>query len=68
MHSRKYYRRYLAHAFRELHNDSMGLGVLFLEFLQRIAVGAGTVLALFLIVWLGMRRRSPIAADRRTAR
>jgi uncharacterized membrane protein YczE len=46
----------------------MGLGLLFLGFLQRIAVGAGTVLALFLIIRFGMRRRSSIVeqhVDRR---
>lgn len=43
----------------------MGLSVVFAEFLQRIAVGAGTVLVLFLFIRLGLPRRS--AADNRRA-
>jgi hypothetical protein len=46
----------------------MELGVFILGFLQRIAVGAGTVFALFLIVRLGMPRRSAIVASRRSIR
>jgi hypothetical protein len=42
------------------------VGLLFLGFLQRIAVGAGTVFALLLVVWLGMPRRSVIVVSRRT--
>jgi len=44
----------------------MGLDLLVLGFLQRIAVGAGAVLVLLLIVGLGLPRRSAIVATRRT--
>jgi len=44
----------------------MDLSFLFLSFLQRIAIGAGTVFALFLIIGFGMPRRSVIAVTRRT--
>jgi hypothetical protein len=44
----------------------MGLSLLFLAFLQRIAVGAVTVFALILITWLGLPRRSAIVLNRRT--
>jgi hypothetical protein len=44
----------------------MGLDVLFVDFLQRIAVGAGTVLALLLFIRLGLPRRSVIVVNRRT--
>jgi hypothetical protein len=40
----------------------MGLGFLFVGFLQRIAVGALTVLVLLLFIRLGMPRRSVISA------
>jgi len=43
----------------------MDWGLLFLGFLQRIAVGAAAVLALFLVIWLGMRRRSANVVIRR---
>jgi hypothetical protein len=46
----------------------MGLGLLFLGFLQRIAVGAGTVLVLLLVISLGLPRRSVIVVSRRTIR
>jgi hypothetical protein len=36
----------------------MGLSVVFVDFLQRIALGAGTVLLLFLFIRLGLPRRS----------
>jgi len=65
-HNNKYYHRYLAQASRELHNVAMGVGLLFLGFLQRVAVGAGTVFALLLVVWLSTPRRSVIVATRRT--
>jgi hypothetical protein len=38
----------------------MGLDILFVGFLQRIAVGAGAVFALILFIRLGMPRRSAI--------
>jgi hypothetical protein len=46
----------------------MGIGPVFLEFLQRIAVGAGGVFALFLVIQMGMPRRSKIAVSRRTTK
>jgi hypothetical protein len=46
----------------------MEFGLLFLGFLQKIAVGAASVLALLLIIWLGMPRRARIAVSRRTTR
>jgi len=46
----------------------MGLDLLFLGFLQRIAVGAATVLALLLLTWLGLPRRSAIIVNRRKMR
>ena len=36
----------------------MEFGSVFLDFLQRIAVGAGMVFALFLAIWLGLPRRA----------
>jgi hypothetical protein len=36
----------------------MGLGLVFLSFFQLVAVGAGTVFAVLLIIWFGIRRRS----------
>jgi len=62
----KYYVRYLAQAFRQLHNAAMGL--LFLDFLQRIAVGAGTVFVLLLITRFGLPRRSTTVSSRRIMR
>jgi hypothetical protein len=44
----------------------MGVGSVFLDFLQRIAVGAGAVIALLLVIRLGMPGRSGIADTRRT--
>jgi hypothetical protein len=44
----------------------MGLDLFFFGFLQRIALGAGAVLALLLVVCLGIPRRSAIAVTRRT--
>ena len=51
-----------------LHNLSMGLDLLFLGFLQRIAVGMGTVFVVFLAIWLGLPRHATIVASRRTLR
>jgi hypothetical protein len=44
----------------------MGLSVLFVDFLQRIAVGAGTVLLVFLLIRLGLPRRSAVVNRRTT--
>jgi len=44
----------------------MALGSLFEQFLQPIAVGAGTVFALILFIRLGLPRRSAIVAKDRT--
>ena len=46
----------------------MGLHLLFLGFLQRIAVGAGTVFVLLLVIALGLPRRAAIVVSRRTTR
>jgi len=43
----------------------MALGLLFEQFFQRIAVGAGTVFALLLLIRLGLPRRSAIVAKNR---
>jgi hypothetical protein len=43
----------------------MGLDHLFLDFMQRIAVGAGAVLVLLVCIGLQMPRRSVIIASRR---
>jgi hypothetical protein len=43
----------------------MNVGPLFMDFLQRIAIGAGVVFALILIVGVGLRSRSAIGASRR---
>ena len=65
----KYYRRYLAADFDSSHNDGMGLSlVFFVSFLQKIAVGAGAVLALLVAIWLGIPRRSVVVANRRITR
>jgi hypothetical protein len=42
----------------------MGVGSVFVEFLQRIAIGAGAVLALLLVVQLKMPKRSPVITRR----
>jgi hypothetical protein len=44
----------------------MDLGISFVDFLQRIAVGAGTVFAVLLVIRVRISRRSVIAARRRT--
>lgn len=44
----------------------MDVGSLFINFLQRIAIGAGMVFALILMVWLSLPRRSVNVANRRT--
>jgi hypothetical protein len=46
----------------------MGLGLSFLGFLQCIAVGAGTVLVLLLVISLRLPRRAAIVANRRNVR
>jgi len=43
----------------------MSFGAAFVEFFYRIAIGAGVVLTLLLIVQAGIRRRSQVAAIRR---
>jgi len=42
----------------------MDVGSVFLEFLQRIAIGAGAVLAVIVVIQLGMRKRSPVMSRR----
>jgi hypothetical protein len=44
----------------------MGLDAVFGDFLQLIAVGAGTVLLLFLFIRLGLPRRSAVVSRRTT--
>jgi hypothetical protein len=44
----------------------MDVVTVFLDFLQRIAVGAGAVFALLLAIWLGLPRRSRIDDTQRT--
>ena len=68
VHDSKCYHRYLDSASRRLHNVSMELGPLLLGFLQRIAVGAGTVFVLLLVISVGLPRRSAIAVNRRAIR
>ncbi|HKM47648.1 MAG TPA: hypothetical protein VJX69_08670 [Terriglobales bacterium] len=46
----------------------MELDLLFSGFFQHVAVGAGTVLVVFLATWLGLPRRSAIVISRRTIR
>jgi hypothetical protein len=46
----------------------MELDLLFLGFLQRIAVGVGMVFVLLLVIWLRLPRRSAIVVSRRTIR
>jgi len=43
----------------------MGLGLLFIGFLQRIVVGVGFVFAVLLFTWLGIPRRAAITVNRR---
>ena len=64
----KYYHRYLASVRYQRHNVAMGLELFLLGFLQRVAVGAGVVLILFLLISLRLPRRSAILASRRTIR
>jgi len=52
-------------ASRELHNVVMGVGLVFLRFLQRVAIGAGTVFALLLVIGLSLPRRSVVVSRRR---
>jgi hypothetical protein len=42
----------------------MGLGFVFLVFLQRVVVGAGTVLALLVVISLCTRRRAAVVVSR----
>jgi uncharacterized membrane protein len=42
----------------------MGVGSVFIEFLQRVAIGAAFVLALLFVVQLGMPKRSPVLTRR----
>jgi hypothetical protein len=49
----------------ELHNVEMGVGKVVIDFLERIAVGAGAVFALLVVIRLGLPRRSRIAARQR---
>jgi hypothetical protein len=42
----------------------MGVGSVFVDFLQHVAVGAGVVLALLVVIDLGMPRRSPVLTRR----
>jgi hypothetical protein len=44
----------------------MGVGSVFIDFLERIAIGAGAVMALLIVVQLGMPRRSPVHTRRIT--
>jgi hypothetical protein len=47
----------------------MGLSlVFFVSFLQKIAVGAGAVLALLVAIWLRIPRRSVVVANLRITR
>jgi hypothetical protein len=50
----------------ELHNAGMGVGMVFLDFVQRIAVGAAAVIALLVVIGISLPRRSGIGATRRT--
>ena len=50
----------------ELHNAGMGVAMVFFDFLERIAIGAVAVLALFLVIQIGIPRRSRTAVTRRT--
>lgn len=55
--------RNIALVFGEPHNAGMGLVIL--EFLQRIAIGVGAVLLLFLVIHFGMPKRSTASIRRR---
>ena len=46
----------------------MGVGSVFLDFLQWIAIGAGAVLAVLVVVQLGMPKRSPVVSRRITSK
>jgi hypothetical protein len=46
--------------------SKMGVGSVFIDFLQRIAIGAGAVLALLIVIDLGMPERSPALSRRIT--
>jgi hypothetical protein len=59
-----YYHRYLAPHFLCLRTVLMGIGLILVDFLQRIAVGVGMVLSLLLVFWLGIPRRSTVASSR----
>jgi hypothetical protein len=60
--------RNVAVATGELHNGEMGVGKVFIDFLERIAVGACAVFALLLVIRFGLPRRSGSAVTRRTRR
>jgi hypothetical protein len=59
-------RRYLALRMLEPHNAEMDVVTVFLDFLQRIAVGAGAVFAILFAIWIALPRRSRIDKTRRT--
>jgi hypothetical protein len=44
----------------------MGVGIVFLNFLQRIAAGAAVVFVLFFLVRISLPRRATIVLTRRT--
>ena len=46
----------------------MGVGTVFFDFLQRIAIGAGAVFALLLVIQLGIPRQSTVASRRTTTK
>jgi hypothetical protein len=60
-------RRYLAVSAAESHNAEMDVVTVFLDFLQRIAVGACAVFAILLAIWVVLPRSSRIEGSRRTA-
>lgn len=51
---------------RALHNAGVSISTVVLDFLQRIAIGAGAVFAVLLIIRLGLPKRAGTAVTRRT--
>jgi hypothetical protein len=44
----------------------MDVGTVFVDFLQRIAIGAGVVMAVLVAIQVGMPKRSPVSSRRIT--
>lgn len=67
------YFRHVGVVSRNLAGEPKGLqnvpmAIFLVDFLHRIALGAATVLVVFVVTWIGIRRRTPVAERRRNDR